>query len=98
LSNPKLFHRSVIGLIFLNAIVVGMETYPYMQANYGQLLDLADNTILYLFVLELVLRLFATENNDLAEIRKSLARLEDYLSRSPKSDVITERSQSLQLS
>jgi voltage-gated sodium channel len=59
----KLFHRGVIALIFLNAIVVGLETYPYMQANYGQLLDLADNTILYLFTLELVLRFFATERS-----------------------------------
>ena len=46
----KLFHRGVIALIFLNAI--GMETYPYMQANYGGLLDLADRTILYLFTLD----------------------------------------------
>jgi voltage-gated sodium channel len=59
----KLFHRGVIVLIFLNAIVVGMETYPYMQANYGQLLDRVDNTILYLFVLELVLRFFAIERS-----------------------------------
>jgi voltage-gated sodium channel len=59
----KLFHRGVIALIFLNAIIVGLETYPYMQANYGQLLDLADHTILYLFTLELVLRFFATERS-----------------------------------
>jgi voltage-gated sodium channel len=31
--------------------------------HYGQLLDLADHTILYLFTLELVLRFFATERS-----------------------------------
>jgi hypothetical protein len=55
----KLFHRGVIVLIFLNAIVVGLEIYPYMQANSGRLLDLADRSILYLFTLALVLRFFA---------------------------------------
>jgi hypothetical protein len=55
----KLFHRGVIVLIFLNAIVVGLEIYPYMQANSDRLLDLADRSILYLFTLALVLRFFA---------------------------------------
>jgi voltage-gated sodium channel len=55
----KLFHRGVIILIFLNAIIVGLETYPNVQANYGELLHLADRSILYLFTLELALRFFA---------------------------------------
>lgn len=38
----KLFHRGVIALIFLNAIIVGLETYPDVRANYDRLLDLAD--------------------------------------------------------
>ena len=57
----RLFHRGVIVLIFLNAIIVGLETYPNVRAGYGQLLDVADRTILYLFTLELVLRFFAAD-------------------------------------
>jgi voltage-gated sodium channel len=56
----RLFHRGVIVLIFLNAIIVGLETYPDVRASYGGLLDLADQAILYLFTLELALRFFAT--------------------------------------
>ena len=55
----KLFHRGVIVLIFLNAVIVGLETYPNIHANYGELLRLADRSILYLFTLELALRFFA---------------------------------------
>jgi len=59
----RLFHRGVIFLIFLNAIIVGLETYPDARAAYGQLLDSADRAILYLFTLELVLRFSATERS-----------------------------------
>jgi voltage-gated sodium channel len=55
----KLFHRGVIVLIFLNAVIVGLETYPNIHADYGELLRLADRSILYLFTLELALRFFA---------------------------------------
>lgn len=53
------FHRTVLSLIVLNAVIVGLETYPQVESHYGWLLHLADRTILYLFSLELILRFVA---------------------------------------
>ncbi|HWP60959.1 MAG TPA: ion transporter [Candidatus Acidoferrales bacterium] len=53
------FRRLVTTLILLNAILVGLETYPEVRASYGSLLHAADRAILYLFALELGLRLIA---------------------------------------
>jgi voltage-gated sodium channel len=61
LTESSLFRRVVITLILLNAIVVGLETYPQIRANYGESLDVADTTILYLFALELILRFLAAK-------------------------------------
>jgi voltage-gated sodium channel len=54
------FRQAVTALILLNAIIVGMETYPSIRSTYGDLLYAADRVILYLFTLELVLRWIAT--------------------------------------
>jgi voltage-gated sodium channel len=54
------FRQVVTALILLNAIIVGMETYPDIRFTYGDLLYAADRVILYLFTLELVLRFIAT--------------------------------------
>ncbi len=53
------FHRVVISLIVLNAVIVGLETYPQVAADFGWLLHLADRIILYLFTLELIFRFVA---------------------------------------
>ena len=55
-TNSALFRRVVIALIVLNAIIVGLDTYPGIHAAYGEILHLVDRIILYLFSLELVLR------------------------------------------
>ena len=60
ITGSALFRRVVITLIVLNAIIVGLDTYPKIHAAYGKSLDLADRIILYLFALELVLRFFAS--------------------------------------
>lgn len=46
-------------LIVINTIVLGMETYPGFMKAYGNILTSIDQTILYLFIGELVLRFFA---------------------------------------
>lgn len=46
-------------LIIINTIILAMETYPDMMNAYGHILTLLDQTILYLFVLELILRFSA---------------------------------------
>ncbi|NIO11581.1 MAG: ion transporter, partial [Deltaproteobacteria bacterium] len=47
-----LFRQIVLGLIMLNAVIVGLETYPQIESRYGWLLHLADRGILYLFTVE----------------------------------------------
>lgn len=46
-------------LIIVNTIVLAMETYPNVMHDYGNLLTSIDQTILYVFILELVLRISA---------------------------------------
>ena len=49
----------LIGLILINAIILGMETSPSLMAAWGPWLMVADKTILTIFVLEITLRLMA---------------------------------------
>lgn len=60
ITGSALFRRVVITLIVINAIIVGLDTYAYIHATYGQSLWLVDRIILYVFALELVLRFFAS--------------------------------------
>ncbi len=60
ITGSALFRRVVITLIVINAIIVGLDTYPYIHATYGQSLWLVDRIILYVFALELVLRFLAS--------------------------------------
>ena len=53
------FQRVIIALIVLNAIVLGLETSPAVMAQWGPTLSLADRAMLAVFVIELLLRLFA---------------------------------------
>jgi len=56
LQNPK-FERTILVLIIVNAIVLALETYPFMMSNYGTFLNGLDTAILYVFVAEVALRL-----------------------------------------
>jgi voltage-gated sodium channel len=53
------FRHAVTALILLNAVIVGLETYPQITARYGAILEAADRIVLYLFTVELALRFFA---------------------------------------
>ena len=53
------FQRVIIILIVINAIILGMETSPDLMQNYGSWLRFANQTILYIFIVELLLRLYA---------------------------------------
>lgn len=59
LVESRPFQRTIIVLIVLNAIVLGLETSPAATASYGPLLQAIDRAMLAVFVVELVLRLFA---------------------------------------
>lgn len=52
------FQRLVIALIIINAITLGLETYPHIMAAVGPQLILLDHTILWFFVVELLMRLW----------------------------------------
>jgi voltage-gated sodium channel len=49
----------IIALILVNAVILGLETSPTVMANWGGLLMRLDQAILAVFVIELVIRLFA---------------------------------------
>ena len=53
------FTRSIMALIIINAMILGMETYPGIMAEYGAALKAIDHVILWIFVIELGLRLAA---------------------------------------
>ena len=56
ISNPN-FERGIIGLIVLNAIVLGLETSDWWMGNYGPFLLTLDAIILAIFVFEIPARL-----------------------------------------
>lgn len=53
------FQRVVIGLILLNAVTLGLETWDSLMAEYGGLFIAIDDTLLWIFTAELVLRIYA---------------------------------------
>lgn len=53
------FQRVVIGLILLNAVTLGLETWDSLMAEYGGLFTAIDDTLLWIFTAELVLRIYA---------------------------------------
>jgi voltage-gated sodium channel len=57
IENPRT-QNLIIGLIVLNAILLGLETSPTVMAAAGQLIVAADRAILGVFVVELLARLY----------------------------------------
>lgn len=55
----RVWSNCIAALIIINTIVISMETYPSVMNDYGDLLTSIDQIILYVFILELVLRFVA---------------------------------------
>ena len=55
----KSVQNFIIGLIILNSITIGLETSEYIMLNFGRTLLLIDNIILVLFVIEILIKLYA---------------------------------------
>ncbi|MBU2222984.1 MAG: ion transporter [Gammaproteobacteria bacterium] len=53
------FGRFILTLILINAVLLGMETSPSLMAHYGTLLVSLDKLLLMVFVLEILLRIYA---------------------------------------
>lgn len=58
LIENNFFINFIAGLIILNAIVLGLETYPEIGLLYGGILQIFDVFILTVFILEMALKLY----------------------------------------
>ncbi len=59
LQNSFYFQNAITGFIFLAAIMVAVQTYPTPNATYGNIYKIIDALILWVFVLEIVVKLLA---------------------------------------
>jgi voltage-gated sodium channel len=59
LVESAVFQRVIVAVIVVNAITLGMETSDAVIARYGDVLHAIDRVALVVFVIELVLRLYA---------------------------------------
>ena len=50
--------RAIIALILVNAVLLGLETWPPAMAAAGTAITLADKVILSIFVVEIAIRLY----------------------------------------
>jgi len=51
--------NTIMALIIFNAITLGIDTSDWAQNNFGTLLNIIDKTVLTIFVIELLLKLYA---------------------------------------
>jgi len=58
LDQPRI-HNVILTLIIFNAITLGISTSDWAQENFGTVLAVVDKIILSIFVIELVLKLYA---------------------------------------
>lgn len=56
------FMNIIIVLIFINAVIVGLETYPAILGNYGSWLYIGDRILLWIFTLEIIIRLIGSRS------------------------------------
>ncbi|WP_368504663.1 ion transporter [Alkalihalophilus sp. As8PL] len=56
----KAFTPTIIALILINAIIVGLETYPSLYEGYRGWFYAADKALLWIFTVEITLRFIAT--------------------------------------
>lgn len=59
LVEGPIFQRTIIALIVVNAAILGLETSPAIMAAWGPVLLALDAALLWVFVAELALRLWA---------------------------------------
>ncbi|MEN8133162.1 MAG: ion transporter [Pseudomonadota bacterium] len=59
LVGASLFEHSIIGLILLNALILGLETDATLAANYGEWFELGHHLILATFIIEALLKISA---------------------------------------
>ncbi len=55
-SDPR-FERTIVLLIIVNAIVLGMETYPSLESRFGGVMLWVNHIVLVVFVLEAAMKI-----------------------------------------
>ena len=58
LTDDSRFTRFISVVIAINAVTLGLETWPEAMAGYGDILYGIDRTALAIFVVEILLKLF----------------------------------------
>ena len=53
------FDRAIIGVILLNAVVIGLETSPAMTGSFGTVFEIFNTFVLMIFIVEAVLKITA---------------------------------------
>ncbi len=59
IADSSLFQNFIIAVILAAGILVGIQTYPSVVASYGERLDVLDQIILWIFVVEIVIKMGA---------------------------------------
>lgn len=59
IAESRRFQLAILGVIVVNAVVIGLETYPGLMDSYGDWFVRLDGLILAIFVVEIVIRLVA---------------------------------------
>jgi len=59
LVESKFFKNFILSLIILNGLTMGIETYPAIHASIKNELHILDRLIILIFVIEIVLRIYA---------------------------------------
>ncbi len=62
ISQHSLFINVIITLIIINAILIGIETYTSVDSKYYQWLILGDRLLLWIFTIEILIRLFGSKS------------------------------------
>jgi len=58
LVDARWFHSGIIVLILVNAVILGMETYPVIQQSIGPQLEIVNTALVIVFVVEVGLRIY----------------------------------------
>ncbi|TFE03324.1 ion transporter [Jeotgalibacillus sp. R-1-5s-1] len=62
LADSKPFTGIIISLILLNAVIIGLETYPSIYISNQNLFILADRVLLWIFTVEILIRLIGSKS------------------------------------
>ncbi len=59
ITEARWFERTIVGLILVNALLIGLETSPEIMAQHGRWLVLGNHVILGVFIVEAALKIAA---------------------------------------